>query len=121
MVFMDARLKLTEIYKSVQGESTWAGLPCNFIRTTGCNLRCSWCDSVYSFYGGDWWPRDKIMARVAELDCDLVELTGGEPLLQPAVPELARQLLAAGKTVLCETSGERPIELLPDGVIRIMD
>jgi 7-carboxy-7-deazaguanine synthase len=118
---MEARLKLTEIYKSIQGESTWAGLPCIFIRTTGCNLRCSWCDSEYSFYGGDWWTIPQILERVAALDCDLVELTGGEPLLQPAVPDLAKELLAAGKTVLIETSGERDIGVLPPSVIRIMD
>jgi 7-carboxy-7-deazaguanine synthase len=118
---MEARLKLTEIYKSIQGESTWAGLPCIFVRTTGCNLRCSWCDSEYSFYGGEWWTLEKILSRVAELDCDLVELTGGEPLLQPATPLLAKELLAAGKTVLIETSGERDIGVLPPGVIRIMD
>jgi len=116
-----SRLRLTEIYKSIQGESTWAGLPCIFVRTTGCNLRCVWCDSEYSFYGGSWWTLDQVIARVGELDCKLVEITGGEPLLQPAVPELAEKLLALGCTVLVETSGERPIEVLPPGVIRIMD
>ncbi|HYF49967.1 MAG TPA: radical SAM protein [Planctomycetota bacterium] len=118
---MEARLKLTEIYKSIQGESTWAGLPCIFVRTTGCNLRCSWCDSEYSFYGGEWCTLPRILEKVRDLDCKLVELTGGEPLLQPAVPELAKELLGSGYTVLCETSGERPIDVLPDGVIRIMD
>ena len=116
-----ARLKITEIYASIQGESTWAGLPCIFVRTTGCNLRCSWCDSEYSFYGGEWMELEAIVARVLELRVPLVELTGGEPLLQPATPELAKRLLDAGKTVLIETSGERPIEVLPAGVIRIMD
>ena len=115
------RIKITEIYASVQGESTWAGLPCTFVRTTGCNLRCSWCDSAYSFYGGEWMSLDAILARVEELSPQLVELTGGEPLLQPAVPELCGRLLKLGYTVLIETSGERPIEVLPAGVIRIMD
>jgi len=115
------RLRITEIYKSIQGESTFAGLPCIFVRTTGCNLRCTWCDSAYSFYGGSWMTLDAIMAEVAKLDCKLVEITGGEPLLQPGVPVLAERLQRAGKTVLVETSGERPIETLPDGVIRIMD
>ena len=115
------RLRITEIYKSIQGESTFAGLPCIFIRTTGCNLRCVWCDSAYSFYGGSWMTLDAIMAEVEKLDCALVEITGGEPLLQPGTPLLAQRLQRAGKTVLVETSGERPIETLPDGVIRIMD
>src|SRR5205809_5606670 len=98
------RLRITEIYKSIQGESTFAGLPCIFIRTTGCNLRCVWCDSEYSFYGGQWLTLDAIMAEVEKLDCNLVELTGGEPLLQPAVPTLAKRLQDAGKKVLVETS-----------------
>jgi 7-carboxy-7-deazaguanine synthase len=115
------RLRITEIYKSIQGESTWAGLPCIFVRTTGCNLRCSWCDSAYSFYGGGWMTLNEIMAEVRQLDCSLVEITGGEPLLQPNTVDLASLLHKAGKTVLVETSGERPIEVLPEGVIRIMD
>lgn len=115
------KIKINEIYKSIQGESTWAGLPCTFVRTTGCNLRCVWCDSEHSFYNGSWWPLNKIIARVEELDCKLVELTGGEPLLQPGTPVLAQKLIDSGYTVLVETSGERPIEVLPEGVIRIMD
>ncbi len=115
------RLRITEIYKSIQGESTFAGQPCIFVRTTGCNLRCVWCDSAYSFYGGNWITLDDILAQVEKLDCNLVEITGGEPLLQPGVPVLAERLQSAGKTVLVETSGERPIEVLPEGVIRIMD
>jgi len=115
------RLRITEIYKSIQGESTWAGLPCVFVRTTGCNRRCVWCDSKYSFYGGSWMNLDEIVSRVAALDCELVELTGGEPLLQPGVPVLAKMLIESGYTVLVETSGERPIEVLPAGTIRIMD
>ena len=115
------RLRITEIYKSIQGESTFAGLPCIFVRTTGCNLRCVWCDSAYSFYGGNWISFDDILVEVEKLDCKLVEITGGEPLLQPGVPVLAERLQRAGKTVLVETSGERPIEVLPEGIIRIMD
>src|SRR5437773_1063621 len=107
------RLRITEIYKSIQGESTWAGLPCVFVRTTGCNLRCVWCDSEYSFYGGKWMLLDEILADVERLDCSLVEITGGEPLLQPDTPTLAGLLQARGKTVLVETSGERPIDTLP--------
>jgi 7-carboxy-7-deazaguanine synthase len=118
---VNERIKITEIYASIQGESTWAGLPCTFVRTTGCNLRCSWCDSEYSFYGGTWMSVDEILTRVGELAPKLVELTGGEPLLQPAVPVLAKRLQERGYTVLVETSGERPIDVLPDGVIRIMD
>ena len=114
-------MQITEIYQSIQGESTWAGLPCAFIRTAGCNLRCAWCDSAYAFSGGSTMSLEQIMARVKELNCKLVELTGGEPLLQPETPLLAAQLQAAGFTVLVETSGERPIELLPEGVMRIMD
>jgi 7-carboxy-7-deazaguanine synthase len=117
----DARLRITEIYKSIQGESTYAGLPCVFVRTTGCNLRCVWCDSAYSFYGGAWKSIAEIVKEVWMLDCNLVELTGGEPLLQPAVPLLAAELQRVGKTVLVETSGERPIDVLPPGTIRIMD
>lgn len=116
-----SRLRITEIYKSIQGESTWAGLPCIFLRTTGCNLRCVWCDSEYSFYGGKWMTLDEILAEVQRLDCPLVEITGGEPLLQPDTVTLASRLQALGKTVLIETSGERPINALPEGVIRIMD
>jgi len=115
------RLRITEIYKSIQGESTFAGLPCIFVRTTGCNLRCVWCDSAYSFYGGKWMSLDAVLAEVEKLDCPLVEITGGEPLLQPGVPVLAERLQRMGKKVLVETSGERPIEILPEGVMRVMD
>ncbi|MCY3023024.1 MAG: radical SAM protein [Planctomycetota bacterium] len=114
-------LQIAEIFKSIQGESTWAGLPCVFVRTAGCNLRCVWCDTAYARDGGTPMTVDEILQRVRELDCKLVELTGGEPLLQAATPVLARRLQEAGHTVLVETSGERPIEVLPEGVIRIMD
>lgn len=118
---MRNRLRINEIYRSIQGESTWAGLPCTFIRLTGCHLRCSYCDSEHAFYEGSWLTIEAILQRVRELGSPLVELTGGEPLLQPACADLAAALLADGRTVLCETSGTLAIDRLPPGVIRIMD
>jgi len=115
---------ITEIFRSIQGESTYAGLPCIFVRLTGCNLRCTWCDTAYAFHGGKKMSIDDVMARVAELaggSAALVELTGGEPLLQPDATPLAERLLAAGHTVLIETSGERPIGALPREVVKIVD
>jgi 7-carboxy-7-deazaguanine synthase len=115
---------ITEIFRSIQGESTYAGLPCIFVRLTGCNLRCTWCDTAYAFHGGKKMSIDDVMARVAELAggrAALVELTGGEPLLQPEATPLAERLLAAGHTVLVETSGERPIRELPREVVKIVD
>jgi 7-carboxy-7-deazaguanine synthase len=115
---------ITEIFRSIQGESSYAGLPCIFVRLTGCNLRCTWCDTAYAFYGGKKMSVDEVLARVAELSegqAALVELTGGEPLLQPEVVPLAERLLAAGHTVLVETSGERSIAALPRDVVKIMD
>jgi 7-carboxy-7-deazaguanine synthase len=114
-------VQVTEIFKSIQGESTWAGLPCVFIRLTGCNLRCVWCDTAYAFQGGARRTLDEVVAEVETLDCGLVEITGGEPLLHPHCGTLAARLLALGKTVLCETGGSLPVDLLPAGVIRIMD
>src|SRR4051812_15122314 len=102
-------LVIHEIYASVQGESTWAGLPCDFVRTTGCNLRCSYCDTPQAFYGGTRMKRADVLARALALDTPLVELTGGEPLLQPGVLPLMAELCDAGKTVLLETSGERDV------------
>ena len=96
-------------------------MPCVFIRSTGCNLRCGWCDTAYAYEDGTWMSIDEILRRVDELDCKLVEITGGEPLLQAATPALARKLLEAGHTVLVETNGSLPIEVLPEGAIRIMD
>lgn len=116
-----ATLTITEIYKSVQGESTWAGLPCIFVRLTGCNLRCVWCDTEYAFYGGTRKTVDEVVDACAALDCTLVEITGGEPLLQRHCATLAQRLLDHGFTVLCETSGALPIDRLPAGVIKIMD
>ncbi len=118
---MAERLKINEIYHSIQGESTWAGKPCTFVRLTGCHLRCSYCDSAHSFYHGNWMTVTDVVARVNAIGGRLVEITGGEPLLQPACGTLAEQLMAAGHTVLCETAGALPIDRLPAGVIRVMD
>jgi 7-carboxy-7-deazaguanine synthase len=114
-------VRITEIYKSIQGESSYAGLPCIFVRTTGCDLRCSWCDSEFTFTGGTKMTVDEIVAEVERLDCPLVELTGGEPLLQPEIYELATRLADLGHRVLIETGGHRDISKLDKRVIRIMD
>ena len=114
-------LVIHEIYASIQGESTFAGLPCTFVRTTGCNLRCSWCATTHAFYGGTRTSRADVLARALSLDTPLVELTGGEPLLQPGVRPLLRELCDAGKTVLLETSGEADISGVDARVHRIMD
>jgi len=114
-------IQITEIYRSIQGESTFAGLPCVFVRTTGCNLRCVWCDTDYAFYGGEKMTIDAIVERVDSFGISLVEITGGEPLLQKGVPELAERLLDKNHTVLVETSGERDISVLHPDVIKIMD
>jgi len=128
---------VTEIFRSIQGESTHAGLPCIFVRLTGCNLRCTWCDTAYAFHGGTKMSIEEIVSRVDDLSSpakeeksakgtsaraiSLVELTGGEPLLQPDAIPLAKKLLGAGYTVLIETSGERSIAELPREVIKILD
>ena len=117
---------ITEIFKSIQGEGTHAGLPCIFVRLTGCNLRCTWCDTAYAFHGGQKMSVEEVFERVEALRGDavggrLVELTGGEPLLQQEVYPLADRLLAAGYAVLIETSGERFIGQLPKAVIKIVD
>ena len=142
-------MQITEIFRSIQGESTHAGLPCIFVRLTGCNLRCVWCDTAYAFHGGTKMRVEEILARVNELSgravgqafqpvqqpssaegqarkpvlqaISLVELTGGEPLLQPEILPLSEKLLAAGYTVLIETSGERFVGALPKAVIKIVD
>jgi 7-carboxy-7-deazaguanine synthase len=114
---------LIEIYKSVQGEASWAGVPCIFVRLAGCNLRCSWCDSTYTFTGGKKMTGDDVMAEVERLGpTRLVEITGGEPMLQERelIPFIDR-LLAAGYTILMETSGERPLERVPKAVHKIVD
>jgi 7-carboxy-7-deazaguanine synthase len=117
----DATLDVAEIFKSIQGESTWAGLPCVFVRLAGCDVGCSYCDTAYAQSGGETMMVKAILGRCAELGGPLCEITGGEPLQQAACPELAARLLDKGYTVLCETSGTRPIDTLPAGVIRIMD
>ncbi len=116
-------MQITEIFKSIQGESTFAGLPCIFVRLTGCNLRCSWCDSEYTFTGGRKMTLDEVEAEVQRLaPVRLVEITGGEPLLQEReVVPLMERLLANGYAVLLETSGERPLARVPTGVIKIVD
>jgi 7-carboxy-7-deazaguanine synthase len=134
-------MQVTEIFRSIQGESTYAGLPCIFVRLTGCNLRCSWCDTAYAFYGGTRMSIDDVLGRVQELSSGrssdsgtdakmavklekpilLVELTGGEPLLQPDTVGLAQRLMAENYTVLVETSGERFVGILPQQVVKIVD
>jgi 7-carboxy-7-deazaguanine synthase len=124
---------ITEIFKSIQGEGTRAGLPCIFVRLTGCNLRCTWCDTAYAFHGGTKNSVDDVLKRVDDLAgrpegvsgsqarVPLVELTGGEPLLQEEIYPLAEKLLEAGYTVMIETSGERFVGRLPREVIKIVD
>ena len=115
------KLTVNEIYQSVQGESTWAGLPCVFVRLTFCDLRCTYCDTEYAFYEGNKMPLDEIVDKVRDFGCPLVEVTGGEPLLQPnCIPLLAR-LCEAGFTVLLETSGSHDIAPVDPRVHRIMD
>jgi len=116
-------MRITEIFLSIQGESSRAGYPCVFVRTTGCHLRCVWCDTDYAFYGGADMTVAEVVAEVERIggDCQLVELTGGEPLLQKQIGELAQALLDRGYTVLCETSGSLDVAKLPAEVIRIMD
>jgi 7-carboxy-7-deazaguanine synthase len=118
------QMQITEIYKSLQGESTYAGLPCVFVRLTGCNLRCSWCDSEYTFQGGRKMTADQVWNEVNRLSPNggLVEITGGEPMLQEReLLPLMRQLLDTRYQVLLETSGERPLELVPVDIIKIVD
>jgi 7-carboxy-7-deazaguanine synthase len=114
-------LVIHEIYRSIQGESTFAGLPCTFVRTTGCNLRCSWCDTTQAFYGGKRMARSEVLAQALALETPLVELTGGEPLLQPGVFPLMTELCDAGRTVLVETSGEADVSRVDPRVHKIMD
>ena len=116
-------LQITEIYRSLQGESSYTGIPCIFVRLTACNLRCSWCDSEYTFKGGKKMSADEVMAEVQRLaPSGLVEVTGGEPMLQERelVP-LMERMLTAGYKVLIETSGERPLRNVPKKVVKIVD
>jgi len=114
-------LTVSEIYRSIQGESTHVGRPCVFVRLTACNLRCSWCDTPYAFTGGRKMEVGAVVAAVAALDCRLVELTGGEPLLQPDVTALMDRLVTEGYQVLLETGGHMPLDVVPDDVITIVD
>ncbi len=114
-------LKVNEIFHSIQGESTHAGRPCVFVRLTYCNLRCAYCDTEYAFFEGRERSLDEIVAAVADFGCRLVEVTGGEPLIQRETTRLLARLLEAGHEVLLETSGAWPIETVPDGVRVIMD
>jgi 7-carboxy-7-deazaguanine synthase len=114
-------LVIHEIYASIQGESTFAGLPCTFVRTTGCNLRCAWCDTPQAFHGGTRMLRSDVLARALSFGTALVELTGGEPLLQPGTLPLMAELCDAGRTVLVETSGEADVGQVDARVHKIMD
>lgn len=114
-------LVVHEIYSSIQGESTFAGLPCTFVRLTGCNLRCVWCDTPQAFYGGSRMPRAEVLGRALALGTPLVELTGGEPLLQPGAIPLLAEICDAGRTALVETSGEADVSRVDPRVHKIMD
>jgi len=114
-------LTINEIFYSVQGESTYAGRPCVFVRLTACDLRCSWCDTPYAFYEGSKRSQEDVLRSVESYDCPLVEVTGGEPLLQEAVYPLMESLVAMGKTVLLETGGHRSTARVPSGVVTILD
>ena len=117
-------MQISEIFKSIQGESTYAGMACVFVRLTGCNLRCSWCDSEYTFTGGHRMATEEVLEEVEQLSPEggLVEITGGEPMLQEReVLPLMQRLLESGYRVLLETSGERPLERVPKRVVKIVD
>lgn len=118
---MEFVLRVTEIFHSIQGESTRAGAPCVFVRLTGCNLRCTWCDTAYAFHGGQAMTMAEVLDRVRGYGCPLVEITGGEPLLQPEVIPLMAELVRLGFQVLLETGGSLPIDAVPEGVVRIID
>jgi len=115
------QLTTNEIFLSIQGESTWAGLRCVFVRLTGCDLRCTYCDTAYAFTEGQRRPLDEVLAQALAFDCQLVEVTGGEPLLQPAALPLMAALCDAGRTVLLETNGAHDISRVDPRVHRIMD
>jgi len=117
----DHSLLVNELFKSIQGESTWAGLPCAFIRLSGCPLRCTYCDTSYAFSSGERIQLQDILLQVHEIGTKLVEITGGEPLLQPNVHKLADRLLEDGYTVLLETCGERDISVCDSRICRIVD
>jgi 7-carboxy-7-deazaguanine synthase len=114
-------LRVTEIFHSIQGESTWAGLPCTFVRLTGCPLRCVWCDTEYAFHGGEKISLDEIIESVKSAGSPLVEITGGEPLVHPGAFRLTERLLEEGFTVLVETSGAVDVSALDPRAHKIMD
>jgi len=114
-------LTVNEIFHSIQGESTYAGAPCVFVRLTACDLRCAWCDTPYAFTEGRKRPVDDVVDEVTACECPLVEITGGEPLLQDDVYPLMTALLARGLTVLLETGGHISLDRVPDGVVKIVD
>lgn len=118
---MDHHLRVTEIFHSIQGESTWTGRPCTFVRLTGCPLRCVWCDTTYAFHGGARMSVDAILEQVREFGTPLVEITGGEPLIQRNAFTLVRRLLDEGYTVLVETSGTVDVSPLDPRAHKIMD
>ena len=114
-------LTINEIFHSIQGESSYAGQPCVFVRLTACDLRCSWCDTPYAFHEGKKMPLEAVLDEVERYGCEVVEVTGGEPLLQAEVFPLMQTLLDRGKTVLIETGGHRSIADVPKGVVKVMD
>jgi len=114
-------VRVTEIFESIQGESTHAGKPCVFVRFTGCDLRCQYCDTAYAFHGGTEMTREEILERIAAFPARFVCLTGGEPSLQKELPQLAEELLARGYEVSMETHGQRPLDRVPSGVKKIVD
>ena len=115
------QIRIHEIYESIQGESTFAGLPCTFVRLSRCNLRCRWCDTPQAFEGGTQLSRADVLEKALSFGTPLIELTGGEPLLQAGAIPLLRELCDSGRTVLLETSGERDISKVDSRVHRIMD
>ncbi len=114
-------LTVNEIFHSIQGESTHAGRPCVFVRLTACDLRCSWCDTAYAFTEGQKMTLDEVLDRVRAYDCGVVEITGGEPLLQKEVYPLMDRLLEEGRTVMIETGGHLSVDRVPEAVVRIID
>lgn len=118
---MPDKIRISEIFYSIQGESSYAGLPCIFVRLSGCNLRCNYCDAAYTWEEGELWSIDAILKKVQSYPCDLVEVTGGEPLFQENCSELLAGLLALKKKVLLETNGSIAITAIPDEVTAILD
>ncbi|HKA36836.1 MAG TPA: radical SAM protein [Thermoanaerobaculia bacterium] len=118
---MEETLRVTEIFRSIQGEGMRAGFPCAFIRLTGCSLRCVWCDSAYAFYGGQEMSVEEAAEKILAMGTDLVEVTGGEPLEQEGVYPLMARFLDAGKTVLLETGGHVPLDRVDPRVVKIVD